>query len=54
MNLELIVSASIHGGDLNFWNADPSKWTGDDQAIEGTYKRQKTGIKTVEPTAHIK
>lgn len=44
----------MHGGDINLWNADPNHWQGDEKAIEGTLKRQKTGIKTVDPIGTIK
>ncbi len=54
LSLEIIASSSLHSGDINLWNADPANWQGDDKLIEGTLKRQRTGIKTVDPFATIK
>lgn len=52
MNLEMIASASSHGGDILLWNIDPSKWQTDER-VEGN-KRQKTGVATIDPTATLK
>ena len=52
MTLEMIASASSHGGDILLWNVDPSKWQSDENVIEN--KRQKTGVATVNPTATLK
>jgi hypothetical protein len=52
MYLEMIASASSHGGDILLWNVDPSKWQTDER-VEGN-KRQKTGVATIDPTATLK
>ena len=55
MTLEMIASASsLTNSDIRLWQCDPSKWSGDDKKIEGSLKRQKTGIKTVDPIGTIK
>jgi len=54
MTLEMIASGSEQGGDLHLWKCDPQSWQADDAQIEGSMKRQRTGVKTVQPLASIK
>jgi len=50
----MIASGSEQGGDLHLWKCDPQSWQADDAQIEGSMKRQRTGVKTVQPLASIK
>jgi hypothetical protein len=54
MTLEMIASGSDQGGDLHLWKFDSESWQADDLQVEGSLKRQRTGVKTVQPFASLK
>lgn len=54
MTLEMLATGSEQGGDIHLWKCDPESWQGDDSAVEGSLKRQRTGVKTVMPFVSLK
>lgn len=54
MSHETFASASNQTNDIHLWSVDPAHWKGDDKAIEGSTKRQRTGVATVDPIGTLK
>jgi hypothetical protein len=56
MSLETVASGSSQGNDIQLWSTDASRWgeSAQDKAVEGSTKRQKTGVATVEPLGILK
>ena len=54
MAKEMIVSSGTQMHDIHLWECDPARWLEDGTGMEGSNKRQRTNVLTVDPAATFK